>query len=142
MRAARPRQILERAPNTVMKAGSTRELLDQLGVFGAMYCALPYADATVSAEYSTQRGKLDILVEFHRKPEAMWIVEVGIEGNTKGDAADTKLQQAQQYAKAFPHTNLYCCAVLASARPQAASTGVDGARRDCDVCVVAPGARR
>ena len=125
---AAARQILERAPNTVMKAGSTRELLDQpLGVFGAMYCALPCADATVSAEYSTQRGKLDILVEFHRKPEAMWIVEVGIEGNTKGDAADTKLQQAQQYAKAFPHTNLYCCAVLASARPQAASTGVDGA---------------
>ena len=133
--------MLERAPNTVLMAGGTRESLYQLGIFGAVCCALPYSDATVSAEYNTQRGKLDILAVFHRAPETTWIIEVGIVENTttkrgrgaqtprssQGGAGETKLEQAQQYAKAFPHTNLYCCAVLASARPQAASTGVDGA---------------
>ena len=123
---AAARQMLEQVSNTVLKTGGTRESLYQLGIFGAMFCALPYADAKVSAENPTQRGKLDILVEFRRAPEINWIIEVGIEENTKGDAAKTKLQQAQQYAKAFAHPNLFCCVVLASAKTQPASTGADG----------------
>ena len=124
---AAARQMLECVPNTVLKAGGTRESLYQLGIFGAMYCALPYADATVSAECSTQRGKLDIKMVFHRGQGTVWIIEVGIAANAKGDAEETKLEQAQQYAKAFPDPNLYCCALLASARTQPASTGADGA---------------
>ena len=137
---AAARQMLERAPNTVLKAGGTRESLYQLGIFGAMCCALPYSDATVSAEYNTQRGKLDILAVFHRAPETTWIIEVGIVENTtpkrgrgtqpprssQGGAGEAKLEQAQQYAKAFPHPNLYCCAALASAKTQPASTGANG----------------
>ena len=66
---AAARQILECAPNTVLKAGGTREslYLYQLSIFGAMYCALPYADAIVSADCNT----------FHHGKGAVWIMEVG-----------------------------------------------------------------
>jgi hypothetical protein len=124
---AAARQLLENVPNTVLKAGSTRESLFQLGIFGAIYCALPYADATVAAEASTQRGKLDISVHFHRAPEAMWIIEIGVAASTSAEAEAAKLKQAQEYAKAYAHPHLLCCVVLVSAKPKPASTGADGA---------------
>lgn len=106
------------------RVGGEREAVFHAVLLGALLASSVPGQTRTFAEFSTQSGSTDIVVEFNAQPLAVWVFEVGRGAHSLSD----KMAQARRYTAHYAaDVDVTCCAVVVG-DAQPASTRGDPSR--------------